>query len=95
MNTEIYECHIKGRKPSFKRVHRVNFIRRYHSSNLKGEYRIDVVTESGFRRLLPIIDKEVEELARRIKKKRDILRESANLIAEIRIKERALKQNPG
>jgi len=85
---EIYECFLGGSRPRYRRVHRVGFIRRYHSEKMKGEYRIDVVSESGFYRLIKDIDKEVSEIAKRIKRQQSILRRSANEIAKERVRER-------
>lgn len=85
---EIYECFLGGSRPRYKRVHRINFIRRYHSEQIKGEYRIDVVSELGFRKLIPAIENEVSQIARRIRRKQIILRRSANQIARERMRQK-------
>lgn len=81
---DLYECFVGGKRPKYRRVHRINFIRRYHSEKIKGEYRIDVVTETGFRRLLNTIEQEIHNIAARIKRKKELLRRSANSIARER-----------
>ncbi|MGB2677904.1 MAG: hypothetical protein WAN12_12555 [Candidatus Acidiferrum sp.] len=92
---ELYECFLGGKKPAYKRVHRINYIRRHKSAKVQGEFRIDVVTERGFRRLLKTVETEISEIARRIKRKKAILRDSANKIAREKLKEGRKKTKKG
>jgi hypothetical protein len=69
----LFECFVGRSRPKYRRVHQIAFIRRHKSKLLSGDCRIDVVEQTGFRRLLGTIDKDVRELARRIKSKRKIL----------------------
>ena len=78
---DLYECFVGGKRPKYRRVHRINFIRRYHSAKIEGDYRIDVVTENGFRRLLNTIEQEIRNIGKRIRQSSKQLRRSANLIA--------------
>ncbi len=89
---ELYECFVGGKQPQYKRVHRISFIRRYHSEKMDGEYRIDVVTETGFRRLLTTIESEIASIAKKIRRKKEFLRSSANAIAREKKKEASKAQ---
>jgi len=89
---ELYECYVGGTRPRYRRVHRIGFIRRYHSNKMKGEYRIDVVSESGFHKLVKDIDKEMNKMAGRIKRHQDVLRRSANRIAKEKLRDKNVKK---
>lgn len=88
---EIYECYLGGVRPRYRRVHRIGFIRRYHSEKMKGEYRIDVVSETGFHALVRLIDGEMKEMAKRIRRKQKILRNNANRIAKEKLRRKGRK----
>jgi hypothetical protein len=74
--------------PDIEESIELGFIRRYHSEKMKGEYRIDVVSESGFHQLVRDIDKEMNEIAKRIRRHQIVLRRSANRIAKEKLRER-------
>lgn len=84
----IWECFVGRRRPRYRRVHRVPFIRRHESRAFRGEYRIDVVDEIGLRRLLDTIDKEMGEISRRMKSARPLLLENTRRIAKGLLKKR-------
>ena len=84
---ELYECFVGGQRPRYRRVHRVQFIRRHEAKQFSGDYRIDVVTESGLGRLLDTIGREMQEMADRVKKHRCILVRAAREIAAAALSE--------
>ena len=78
----LLECFVGKRQPRYRRVHHVAFIRRHKSRLWTGDYRIDVVDQKGFRRLLDTIDNDVKKLAQRIKSRRKLLRENVRRIVK-------------
>lgn len=74
---ELFECYVGGREPIYRKVNFVNFIRRYNSKNLSGEFRIDICTEAGFPKVVKIIKKETERIAKKIRRNRNRLLKSA------------------
>jgi len=87
INGSLFECLLKDSgKPIYKRVQRVNFLRRYESTEISGEYRIDVVVKESLGEVLGEIDKEIEMITKRVKQNRDELIENARRIAKERLK---------
>jgi len=89
----LWECFVGGARPRYRRVNRVQFVRRHESEKLSGVYRIDVVTETGLRRLLDTIAKEVDELERRLQRHRRLLISAAREIAAEAVK--PVRRRPG
>jgi hypothetical protein len=84
----LFECLLKeSGEPTYKKVQRVNFLRRYQSEKISGDYRIDIVVKESLGELLGEIEKEIEMITRRIRQKRDELIENTRRIAKERLKE--------
>jgi len=88
----LFGCLLKGSgQPTYKKVQRVNFLRRYESAKISGEYRIDIVVNEGLEELLREIDDEIGMIAKRIKQKRDELIQNARRIAREKLKDEKQK----
>jgi len=72
----IIECHVGGKRPSYRQVHRIGFIYRTVIGNIQREIRIDVVDEEGCRRLLKTIKIEMTEIVRRLTRRRKAIKKS-------------------
>ncbi|PIZ26588.1 MAG: hypothetical protein COY46_04400 [Chloroflexi bacterium CG_4_10_14_0_8_um_filter_46_9] len=94
INGSLFECLLKeSGEPTYKSVQRVNFLRRYQSTEISGDYRIDIVAKESLGELLGEIDKEIEMITKRIKQGRDELIENAKRIAKERLKEEKHKKH--
>jgi hypothetical protein len=76
----LLECFVGKRQPQYRRAYHVAFIRRHKSRFWTEDYRIDVVDQKGFRRLLDTIENDVKKLAQRIKSRCKLLREDVRRI---------------
>lgn len=84
----LFECSLtKGGKHTYRKRSKIDFLRRYESLEISGEYRIDIVTAEGLTNLLSEINMEMELTAKRIKQKRAELIENARRIATQRLEE--------
>lgn len=73
---ELFACNItNNNQPVIKKVKYLNYLQDYNSRTLKGEFRIDIVTESYFKKLLQHIDTETDEIIKKVNKKRKFLLE--------------------
>ena len=94
INGSLFECLLKeSGEPTYKNVQRVNFLRRYQSEEISGDYRIDIVVKETLGELLGEIDKEIEMIRKRIKQKRGELIENARRVAKERLKEEKHKKH--
>ncbi|MDD2696761.1 MAG: hypothetical protein PHE52_01210 [Candidatus Pacebacteria bacterium] len=73
----LFECYIGGKKPSYKKVNRINFIRRYESKKISGDFRIDICDEKGLKELIADIQKDTDDITKKIKRKIKLFRQSA------------------
>jgi len=76
----LVECYVGGRRPRYRRVHRIGFLLRSHFGAKEREFRIDVVDEPGLRRLLKTINKESAQITQRIFRRRKAINESLEWI---------------
>lgn len=87
-NGSLFECLLKeSGEPAYKEVQRVNFLRRYESTEISGDYRIDIVVKEGLGELLEEIDKEIEMITGIIKRKRGYLIGNVRRVAKEKLKE--------
>jgi len=82
----LFECYMGGRKPAYKKVHRINFIRRYESKKISGDFRIDICDRRGFGELINDIQKETNRIIEKIKRRKELFRRSALRDAKERYK---------
>ena len=72
----VFECFVGKGRPRYRRVHQVGYLHRHISHSSHRECRIDVVDEIGLRRLLELIEKEGEEIERRVGRSRGLFKEN-------------------
>lgn len=70
----LYECLVSKRSPYYRRVHRIGFLHR-GEGQLGGEpdCRIDVVDPTGLRIVLKAINKEMDRIAKKVRKSYGLL----------------------
>lgn len=89
--TGLFECYIGGKEPVYKKVHRLNFIRRYESKKISGDFRIDICDRIGLKHLITDIQKEMEKITNKIKRNKKLFKKSALKDARKRFQERQRK----
>lgn len=76
--TDLFEYCIDAKKPSYKKVHRINFIRMHKAKEISGDFlRIDICDEKGFKQILKDIDAEMNRIINKVKTKKALFRGSA------------------
>jgi hypothetical protein len=68
---DMYECRVtKDRHAYVKKTQHVDYLQTYNSGTLQGEFRIDIVTQAYLKKLLEQINKETDEIVRRVNGKK-------------------------
>lgn len=71
---DIYTCRIlSNQKPQVRKSQHVSYLQAYNSDTLKGEFRIDVISERYIKKFLKQIDLETDEIIKRVDRKRKYL----------------------
>ena len=83
----LFECYVGRKTPVYKKVHQINFIRRYESKQISGEFRIDICDRLGFEQLVNVINTEVEKIAKKIRNHKKLLQKSALIDAKEKYRE--------
>ena len=85
---DLFEYNVDAKKPSYKKVHHINFIRMHKSKEIPGDFvKIDICDEKGFKQLMDKINDEMEQIIKRIKRKKALFRKSALIDAKERYRE--------
>lgn len=85
---DLFEYNIDSKKPSYKKVHHINFIRMHKSKEVQGDFvKIDICDEEGFKQLIDKINDEMEQIIKIVKKKKTLFRKSALVDAKERYRE--------
>jgi hypothetical protein len=77
---ELYRAQERRRKLVVQPCQHVQYRKEIWSAHRHSTYQIDVVTERHFPLFLELIDREIETMARRLKRHRAAIRDSANRI---------------
>jgi len=88
----LFECYVGGREPVYKKVHQVNFVRRYVSKKISGNYRIDMCDKKGLKKLIESIKKELKIIVKYIEKNHELFVQSALKEYKDKRKEELLKR---
>jgi hypothetical protein len=91
--TDLFEYYIDAKKPSYKKVHKINFIRMHKTKEISGDLlRIDICDEGGFKQLIDNINVEMDRIIKKVREKKVLFRESALIDAKERYKEQQIKE---
>jgi hypothetical protein len=80
----LYECSVRDRNVTYKRVHRIGFLHRGHelAGTKSKDFRMDIVDPMGLRDLLKRIDREAEKIADAVRRKYRALAKSRHALAK-------------
>ena len=73
---ELYECRKVKNDVDIRPVNHAVFMRRVQSRTVKGAFFVDLIRESYLNRYLRLIKKEFEEVEKRLRRRRKLLRKS-------------------
>jgi hypothetical protein len=86
--TDLFECYISKMGPTYRKVHRVSFMRMHKSEEISGDLlRIDICDKTGFQDILKSIELEMGKIIRRVKANKVLIRKSAMIDAKKRSQE--------
>jgi hypothetical protein len=92
--TDLYEYCIDAKKPSYNKVHRVNFVRMHKAKEISGDLlRIDICDANGLKQALKDIDDEMKRIINKVKTKKALFRESALKDAKERWRKHQAEKN--
>jgi hypothetical protein len=74
LSGEMYTCDTGlDKKPKLKKTQHVSYLQTYDSKTLKGEFRIDIITQNYLNKFLSQLDNETNKIVKRLKDKRETL----------------------
>jgi hypothetical protein len=77
----LYECYLGGKRPRYRRVHRLGFVFRTFRAGKPVDERLDVTDVQGFKGLLKVVDRETDQIAELLRRRRVVLEQASDRIS--------------